>query len=313
MRFLLASSDDATLGAARESLATKHEVVLAGNRLSAMEEMKVGRFDICFFDMEFLRNPRANESGMMEEIRAHQPESKFVLLTSADSVREVVDLVKASADNYLTYPIDPIEMDLLIEKIQRQERRLAELNYLRDQFWDPDSLELVKTSSEVMVEVFEKIRDVAPTRSTALLSGETGVGKGVLARLIHRHSSRKDKQFIHVHCGAIAEGLVESELFGHEQGAFTGAVKRKMGKFELADRGTIFLDEVSTLSSNAQIKLLQVLQDGIFQRVGGESDIRVDVRVVAATNENLEEMVAQGKFRRDLFFRLNVFPILIPL
>ncbi|HEJ84012.1 MAG TPA: sigma-54-dependent Fis family transcriptional regulator, partial [Desulfobacteraceae bacterium] len=164
----------------------------------------------------------------------------------------------------------------------------------------------------VMQSVFEKIRSVAPTRSTVLLTGETGTGKGVLAGIIHRHSNRRDKPFIRVHCGAIPDTLLESELFGHEKGAFTGAVRRKLGKFQIAHGGTIFLDEIGTLTPAAQVKLLQILQDGTFQRVGGEETIQVDVRVISATNANLEKMCELDLFRKDLYYRLNVFPIQVP-
>jgi DNA-binding NtrC family response regulator len=163
-----------------------------------------------------------------------------------------------------------------------------------------------------MKTVYEMVRAVAPTRSTVLLTGETGSGKGVLARVIHSHSNRKSNPFISIHCGAIPDTLVESELFGHEKGAFTGAAKRKLGRFEAAHGGTIFLDEISTLTPAAQIKLLQVLQDGTFERVGGEQSVHVDVRVVSATNTDLEQMGRDGLFRKDLFYRLNVFPIQIP-
>jgi transcriptional regulator with GAF, ATPase, and Fis domain len=163
-----------------------------------------------------------------------------------------------------------------------------------------------------MKKVFDKVKLVAPTRTTVLITGETGTGKGVLAKLIHRHSNRCDNQFISVHCGAIPETLIESELFGHEKGAFTGAFQRKLGKFEIAHGGTIFLDEIGTITSSTQIKLLQVLQDRTFQRVGGEESIETDVRIIAASNMDLENMCVDGIFRKDLFYRLNVFPIEIP-
>jgi transcriptional regulator with GAF, ATPase, and Fis domain len=163
-----------------------------------------------------------------------------------------------------------------------------------------------------MNKVFEQIRSVAPTKSTVLLIGETGTGKNVLAQLIHQQSNRKDDQFISVHCGAIPDTLIESEMFGHEKGAFTGAVRRKMGKFEFATGGTIFLDEIGTITPAAQIKLLQVLQDGTYQKVGGEETLKTDVRVITATNADLKNMCNQGTFRNDLYYRLNVFPIEIP-
>jgi transcriptional regulator with GAF, ATPase, and Fis domain len=163
-----------------------------------------------------------------------------------------------------------------------------------------------------MKAVFDKVRSVAPTRTTVILYGETGTGKGIISKLIHRHSHRRNKQFISVHCGAIPDTLLESELFGHEKGAFTGAVKRKLGKFEIAHGGTIFLDEVGTISPAAQIKLLQVLQDRTFQRVGGEEVLETNVRIIAATNADLKSMAEGGGFRKDLYYRLNVFPIEIP-
>jgi transcriptional regulator with GAF, ATPase, and Fis domain len=163
-----------------------------------------------------------------------------------------------------------------------------------------------------MKRVFEQIRSVAPTKSTVLLLGETGTGKSVLAQLVHQQSNRKDDQFIGVHCGAIPDTLIESEMFGHEKGAFTGAVRKKMGKFEIATGGTIFLDEIGTITPAAQIKLLQVLQDGSYQRVGGEQTFKTDVRVITATNADLKNMCLEGTFRKDLYYRLNVFPIEIP-
>jgi DNA-binding NtrC family response regulator len=183
---------------------------------------------------------------------------------------------------------------------------------LRDRFWQSDYTDLVNTKSQAMQEVFASIRSVAPTKSTVLLIGETGTGKGLIARLIHQHSNRRDAQFISVHCGAIADTLVESELFGHEKGAFTGAIRKKLGKFEIAKGGTIFLDEIGTITPSAQIKLLQVLQDGTFQRVGGEDTIQANARVIAATNMDIEKMCEDGEFRKDLYYRLNVFPVEIP-
>jgi len=185
-------------------------------------------------------------------------------------------------------------------------------NRLEDGFWRADWLETIRTESPRMREVYEKVKSVAPTKTTVLLQGDTGVGKGSVAKLIHQHSSRKDGPFVHVHCGTLPDTLVESELFGYEKGAFTGAEKRKLGRFDSAQKGTIFLDEINTISTALQIKLLQVLQDHIFQRVGGEADIEADVRVIAAANASLRQLSAEGEFRRDLYYRLSVFPIEIP-
>ncbi len=185
-------------------------------------------------------------------------------------------------------------------------------NRLEDGFWRADWLETIRTESPRMREVYEKVKSVAPTKTTVLLQGDTGVGKGNVAKLIHQHSSRKDGPFVHVHCGTLPDTLVESELFGYEKGAFTGAEKRKLGRFDSAQKGTIFLDEINTISTALQIKLLQVLQDHIFQRVGGETSIEADVRVIAAANANLRQLSTEGEFRRDLYYRLSVFPIEIP-
>ena len=160
--------------------------------------------------------------------------------------------------------------------------------------------------------VFDDLQSVATTKTTVLLMGDTGTGKNVLAKFIHRHSNRKDGRFINVHCGAIPDTLIESELFGHEKGAFTGATRRKLGKFEIASGGTIFLDEIGTITPAAQIKLLTVLQEGIFQRLGSEQTLTADVRVVAATNADLKKMCNDNLFRKDLYYRLNVFPVAIP-
>jgi transcriptional regulator with PAS, ATPase and Fis domain len=184
----------------------------------------------------------------------------------------------------------------------------------RDTFWKTDWLDVVATRNPEMHRVFEKIRSAAPTIATVLLLGETGTGKGLMARLIHRHSHRCEGPFVTVHCGAIPDTLIESELFGHEKGAFTGADRKKTGKFEMAREGTIFLDEIGTITPSAQIKLLQVLQDGTFSRIGGTEQLQTNARIIAATNADLQRMVESGTFRSDLYYRLNIFPIeLLPL
>ncbi len=233
-------------------------------------------------------------------------------MTPPERAGEAVEAVKAGAANYVTYPLNADEIRYVTESLHEGIRAQSELDYLRDRFWQSDSLDVVQTRNPAMRAVFEQVRLVAPTKSTVLLAGETGTGKGILAKLIHRHSNRRGVQFIGIHCGAIPDTLLESELFGHEKGAFTGAVRRKLGKFELANRGTIFLDEIGTITPSAQIKLLQVLQERTFERVGGEALIETDVRIIAASNRDLGQMVEQGLFRNDLYYRLNVFPIEIP-
>jgi DNA-binding NtrC family response regulator len=223
-----------------------------------------------------------------------------------------VGFVREGAGDYLTYPIVDEEARLIRDGIERRERIRSELNHLRDRALETEILGSVSSRAESMKAALHKIRQVAPTRSTVLLTGETGTGKSYLARVIHQSSTRADRQYISVHCGAIPDTLLESELFGHERGAFTGADRRRLGKFEIAHGGTLFLDEVATVTPAMQVKLLNVLQERSIQRVGGERDIEVDVRILAATNMDLARLTEEGRFRNDLYYRLNVFPIEVP-
>lgn len=240
------------------------------------------------------------------------PFVQLVVLCGRKAVQRAVKIVKEGAFGYLTYPIEEKEIQLLVESAGKTLIRDLELDYLRDHFWKTEWLEIIRSKNPRMKKIYESIRSVSPTIATVLLLGDTGTGKGMLARLVHWHSQRCEQPFIAVHCGAIPDTLIESELFGHEKGAFTGANKRKPGKFEMARGGTIFLDEIGTITASAQIKLLQVLQDGTFSRVGGESILRADVRIITATNADLGKLVDEGKFRKDLFYRFNIFPIEIP-
>jgi DNA-binding NtrC family response regulator len=290
----------------------KVETTLSGE--SCLNSFRRKRYEFTFVDVEFLKTsvPKKDYKEALQQFWQVFPTAEIVVMSSQQMLREAVMAVKAGASNYLTYPIDKEEARYIVQSLYESLRTESELEFLRESFWQPDSLELVRTESTAMQEVLDRIRAVAPTRSTVLLSGETGTGKGRLAKLIHTHSSRSGRQFISVHCGAIPDTLLESELFGHEKGAFTGAIRRKLGKFEIAHGGTILLDEIGTITPAAQIKLLQVLQDKTFQRVGGEASIGVDVRIIAATNTDLKKMVDDGLFRKDLYYRLSVFPIEIP-
>jgi len=286
----------------------------APNKDAAMEMLRKKRYDFLFIDVEILRET-VSGNGYKAALQLFwhvYPTIEIIVMSSQEMIREAVMAVKAGASNYLTYPINPDEVKYVTESVQESLIVQSELDYLRDQSWQSDSLEFVQTESTVMKKVLDKVRSVAPTKSTVLLIGETGTGKGVLAKLIHRHSNRRDAPFISVHCGAIPDTLLESELFGHEKGSFTGAIRRKLGKFEIAKGGTIFLDEIGTITPSAQIKLLQILQDRTFQRVGGEETIEANVRIIAATNTDLKKMCDQGQFRKDLYYRLYVFPIELP-
>ncbi|MFO7459888.1 MAG: sigma-54 dependent transcriptional regulator, partial [Desulfatiglandales bacterium] len=308
---LVVSKEQEVYRTIRSCHRSAYRVDQTAERDSALEILHRKRYDYLFIDIEILKQRIAGDGlrGALQVFWQVFPSLEIVVMSPQEMIREAVMALKAGASNYLTYPLNPEEVKYVTESIDESIIIQSELNYLRDKFWQADSLEIIQTKSRPMKIVFEKIRSVAPTKSTVLLSGETGTGKGVLASLIHKHSNRRESQFISVHCGAIPDTLLESELFGHEKGAFTGAVRRKLGKFEIARGGTIFLDEIGTITPSAQIKLLQILQDGTFQRVGGEETIEANVRVIAATNMNLKEMCDAGLFRKDLYYRLNVFPI----
>jgi DNA-binding NtrC family response regulator len=283
-------------------------------KASALDLIKNRRFDLIFIDLNELNNNGGGDhyrEALMPFWQMY-PSMEIIVMTPQEKIRDAVRAVKAGASDYLTYPLDAEELKLVSENINRTRFLQSELDYLRDQFGRGEAFELLGTSSDRMKKVYQQIRSVSPTKSTVLLVGETGTGKSVLAKLIHRQSNRKDAPFISIHCGAIPDTLIESELFGHEKGSFTGAVRRKLGKFEFATGGTILLDEIGTITPAAQIKLLQVLQDGTYQRVGGEETLKTDVRVIAATNADLDKMCEEGTFRRDLYYRLNVFPIEVP-
>ena len=297
-----------------ESLPSDYQVENADSIKDALNLHHQYSFDVIFSDLKLLRDTSEtnNIAEAIKPFKEMNPLAEILILSSKAFIHDTVKAVKAGANNYLTYPIDPSEVRLAIESVNESITKDLELDYLRDQFWKPEWLDIIDSRDAGMRDVFKKIRAVAATKATVLLIGETGTGKGLLARIIHFHSNRCDDPFISVHCGAIPDTLLESELFGHEKGAFTGAVRKKLGKFEMARGGTIFLDEIGTITPQAQIKLLQVLQDGTFSRVGGEEALQTDARVITATNADLAEMSERGEFRKDLYYRLNVFPVEIP-
>jgi len=311
---LVVSKDEHVYRLILSAFNSKNTVKITAEKTPALELLQKKRFDVIFIDLKALNNQDAAENyqeAMMPFWQLY-PSVDIIVMTPQEKIRNAVKAVKAGASDYLTYPLNPAELKLVSENINQTRILQSELDYLRDHAWQLDAFELVRTGSPKMNKVFKQIHSVAPTKSTVLLTGETGTGKSVLAQLIHQLSNRKDDQFISVHCGAIPDTLIESEMFGHEKGAFTGAVRRKMGKFEFATGGTIFLDEIGTITPAAQIKLLQVLQDGTYQKVGGEETLQTDVRVITATNADLKNMCHEGTFRNDLYYRLNVFPIEIP-
>ena len=295
----------------------RYLVDLADSGEECLRKIAKRPHDILFVDLDFLQGqlPPAQADDYADKFKSLRKsfgQAAMVVLTSHEDIRRAVTAIRSGADDYLIYPIDPSEVELVIDRLKKQRKTATELVFWRESFWKAEAQFYVRTLSPLMRQVYEKIESVAPTKATVLFSGETGTGKSLMAKLLHMHSKRAEGPFIPVHCGSIPETLMESELFGHEKGAFTGAERRKLGKFEIADKGTIFLDEIGTVSPNAQVKLLQVLQESSFSRVGGEKTIQVDVRVVAASNEDLQHRIEQDKFRKDLYFRLNVFSLEIP-
>jgi DNA-binding NtrC family response regulator len=314
---LIASDNQLACELMQEYFSPDYAVKVVSEKGSCLVEFRKKRHEFTFIDVELLRalgyqRGRYDYKAGLEPFRQAFPTAEIIVLSSQEMIREAVNAVKAGASDYLTYPINRDELRYVTESISESIRLRSELIYLRESFWEKESLEIVQTISPVAKGVFDKVLSVAPTKSTVLLTGETGTGKGLVAKFIHLKSQRKDAQFITVHCGAIPDTLLESELFGHEKGAFTGADRRKLGKFEIANSGTIFLDEVGTITPSAQIKLLRILQDRTFQRVGGEIDMETDVRIIAATNADLKKLSHDGVFRSDLYYRLSVFPIEIP-
>ena len=266
-------------------------------------------FDIVLTDLSM---PRKTGMDVLRFVTQHSPETICIIITGFGSIQGAVEALKMGAYDYLCKPIKPDEVTILIDKALELRDLKRENKSLKKELKTRYGFENIVGSSKAMQEVFGLVEKVADTDSTVLITGESGTGKELIAHAIHYASDRKDGPFIPVNCAAIPEELLESELFGHEKGAFTHAIKTRIGRFELANKGTIFLDEIGEMSPSLQVKLLRVLQERKFERVGGVKTISVDIRVVSATNQDLEIAVKEGRFREDLFYRLNVIPIHVP-
>lgn len=259
-----------------------------------------------------LKMPGLSGLELMSQVRAHHRDTLFILMTAYGTVETAVEAMKQGAYDYLPKPLDMKRLRALVQKSLEFQAVVAENNELRLRLQTRSEPSLLIGESETMRSVARLVEEVANSDVTVLIEGESGTGKEIVARSIHLHSSRREKPFISVNCAALAEQLLEAELFGHVKGAFTGAVATKPGRFQLADGGTLFLDEIGDLSPKGQGDLLRVLEDSAFRMVGGSELIRVDVRVIAATNKNLQTAFAEGKFRDDLFYRLQIVPIVMP-
>lgn len=284
-------------------------VLTAANGLEALEILRQQPVDLVITD---LRMPEMDGMQLLRHIRRDLPHIAVVILTGHGTIENAVDAMKEGATDYLLKPVNIDELGLLVERIRHTQSLERENVELRERVQQLYGFENIVGRSAAMLEVFEKVRMVAPTRASVLIYGESGTGKELIANAIHQNSPRRNKPFIKVNCGALPLTLLESELFGHERGAFTGAVATRRGRFELADGGTLFLDEISETAPEFQVKLLRVLQEGEFERVGGTQTIKVDVRIIAATNKRLDQLVQEGKFREDLYYRLKVVEIDLP-
>jgi len=283
-------------------------VTLSATGEDALERMKAEPFDVGILD---IRMPGMDGIDLFKKSREYQPLTEIIFLTGQATVDVAIEAMKLGAYDFLTKPCQLSELQAVIQKAYEKKLLSEKLNRHHELQLRTGIINLVGESRS-MRQIKELIAKVAPTDSTVLIEGESGTGKEIVANAIHRNSERVNNTFVVINCGAVPESLLESELFGHEKGAFTGAVKRKSGLFEIADSGTLFIDEISEMSPGMQVKLLRVLETGRFRRVGDIKEIEVDVRVVCATNKTLLDEVTAGRFREDLFYRLNVLTILLP-
>ena len=286
-----------------------YEVLTAQGGHEALDIQKSSDLDLILTDMKM---PGMDGIELLENIKALDPDLPVIMMTAHGTVDKAVEAMQKGAYSYILKPFDNERLTIYVKKAVSLYQVVKDNRLLRETVESQYRFGNFIGKNKTIRDVFETIRKVAPSNATVLIEGESGTGKELVAKSIHFNSSRRDKPFIAVNCSALAENLLESELFGHEKGAFTGAVARKKGRFELADHGTLFLDEIGELSQNLQVKLLRVLQEKTFELVGGTRPITADIRVITATNKNLREEMLRGRFREDLFYRLNVVRIELP-
>ena len=277
--------------------------------IEGIEAVKQKAIDIVISDFKM---PDKTGYEVLCDVKKINPEISFIILTAYGTVESAVKAMRAGAYDYLSKPVDLDELDLLIDRIIENKNLKSENKYLREQIEEKHKFSTFRSNSSAMEEAINLAARVAESKATVLITGENGTGKEVMAKAIHYLSPRSGKPFVAVNLPALSDNLIESELFGYEKGAFTGADRQKKGRFEIANEGTIFLDEIGDVPLSIQVKLLRVLQEQEFERIGGTETIKTDVRIIAATNQNLEQKVKEGAFREDLFYRLNVVSIHIP-
>jgi two-component system, NtrC family, response regulator HydG len=311
-RVLVVDDDPSALSALRQLLTGDgYTVESAEDGKAAMAIAEERPPDVVVTDLDM---PRMNGMELLKKLREQDPDLPVLVVTSLQDLGKAVEAMRAGAEDYLTKPVDFDTLGVAIERALEGRNVRVEVQNLRRQIRDRDSdgLQGLIGTSQAMQKVYRVARQVASSRATVLVTGESGTGKGELARAIHTLGPRADKPFITLHCAALAESLLESELFGHEKGSFTGADRKRIGRFEQANGGTLFLDEIGEIPLSIQVKLLRVLQERTFERVGGNDSVNVDVRLVAATNRDLAADVQSGRFREDLYYRLNVVHVEMP-
>lgn len=306
---LIAEDEKNTREGLARALKRNYQVLLAEDGTRALEVLESQPVDILLSD---IRMPGIEGMTLMQRALARSPQPQCILLTAYGTIETAVEAMKRGAYDFLTKPINLDQLELVLQRALKARSMEQENRSLHEQLDEKFGLENIIGKSPVMHQVFDTVRQVASSRATVLIEGESGTGKELIAQAIHRLSPRAKAPMVPVHCAALSGSLLESELFGHEKGAFTGASERRQGRFEMADGGTLFLDEIGEIELNTQVKILRVLEERSFERVGGTRPVSVDVRLVAATNRNLKEMVDKGTFREDLFYRLYVVTITMP-
>ena len=310
MRILLADDDSSVRRVLQYKLQKRgYEVTAVSDGREALEALKTNRYDLVLSD---IRMPELDGLALLKELRLVQPQAKVILITAHATVSQAVQAVKLGAFDYITKPFEDEELFVTIEKALAFGKLESENRRLRNRLQHSRRENAPVGVSEAFRRMMATVEKIAASDATVLITGESGTGKELVARTIHRLSTRRDHEFIAINCAAIPRELLESELFGHVRGAFTGAVRDKKGRFEQADGGTLLLDEIGDLAIELQAKLLRVLQEQVIEPVGSERRIEIDVRVLASTNVDLAKRVAEGKFREDLYYRLNVVPIHVP-
>jgi DNA-binding NtrC family response regulator len=298
---------------ARESLKmilkNDYEVFLAKDAEEAFQQIKVHSPDIILLDIIL---PDLDGLKVLERIKQSDPDIIVIMITATKTVKTAVEAMKLGAYDYVTKPFDIDELRLIVSRSLSTKALEQEVKYRREEMDKSFDFGNIIGKSKLMKEVFKVVKQIADSKSTALIMGESGTGKELISRAIHYNSNRKNYPFVTINCAAIPDTLIESELFGHEKGAFTNAIERKLGRFEVAHQGTLFLDEIGELSLATQAKILRFLEEREFNRVGGSKTIKVDVRLITATNKDLNQLIKKGSFREDLYYRINVVPIVIP-